>query len=72
MKPNTKKAFAAWCAKKPADESYDWSDDTNCALAQYARHIKVSPEDLPIAWESIAMNGHEDWTFGKLAQRLRA
>jgi len=64
-------AFAKFCESKPADEGYDWSDEQNCAVAQYARATRQDVESLPLAWEAIAMNGGLDQTFGALAFRLR-
>ena len=37
--PLSIEAFADWCEKKPADETYDAGDTHACALAQYARSI---------------------------------
>jgi hypothetical protein len=69
--PLSIEAFADWCEKQPAGRGYDWTDDETCAVAQYAKAHGRRPDDMPLAWEAVAMNGGMDQTFGALAKRLR-
>ena len=84
MKPQlTLEAFADWCEKQPANESYEYFDVCNCAVAQYARHLGINykpvcASDAPEAtfwqraeWEACP-TFDDDPRWGALAARLRA
>lgn len=79
--PLTLEAFADWAEKMPADEQYEWCDDSDCACGQYADAAKVSgsyrahPHPSPDnAFWLKAEQAAFEWprTFGSLAARLRA
>ena len=75
--PETRK-FLAWVKSKPADEYYEWTDSCKCACGQYFGDGCWVSKVMDIQfYEGVNFNsiaGHtiskDDWTFGKLAQRL--
>ena len=75
MKPQLSiEAFAEFCERKPADEQYNYWSMTECACAQYARHLGGQLQGKRKAfWFKInVIATPEPHTFGALAARLRA
>lgn len=87
MRPQlTIEAFADWCEKQPAEKSYNWASEDNCACAQYAKALgmpdafegRYSTDGFWAKADQIALRDdfifRADWsdTFGNLAARLRA
>lgn len=78
-------AFLGWVETQPPERSYPYLSSTRCACAQYARTIGV---DFPTAFLTSQLTGfwrrmndvasqsggnpRQEWTFGALAERLRA
>jgi hypothetical protein len=70
--------FAAFAESKPSGASYNWNSPTNCAAAQYHKHLNGtadcwSRDGRYAPLNAIAFNAR---TFGELARlarlRLRA
>lgn len=73
--PLTVEAFAAFCEGKPADEAYDYCMASSCAVAQFLQAVGVQnftlmSNEIPGAFQGPVTA--EPWTFGALAERLRA
>ncbi len=65
-----------WLAGKPADETYDWRQEHDCACGQYAQEHLVDPwtwvgdRRHVLLWEMNVIAGSCK-TFGQLSERLR-
>lgn len=73
-----------WARSKPADETYDYVNANNCAVAQFGREsghpelLNLSPEELErkhVCLDRIARGNyctHRSlrWTFGAFVARL--
>ena len=77
--------FKEFVQRKPADEHYEWMNSSICACGQYAQSIgfknwmyEVNDTGVSI-WSTLNMlakgdgfsGDKSDWTFGKLAERLK-
>lgn len=60
----------AWARTKPADERYNYSDNTNCALCQFLRETgrAVSPTVVPYFGADDPEGGWRDTEDGDLRQ----
>ena len=77
----------AWARTKPAEERYDFTEPSTCALGQFAREVRgysklsaaredygllVSPELRRAAQGDGNIPRNVKWTFGALVTRLEA
>lgn len=74
--PLSLEAFADWCEKQPANETYNfWSTYTpGCAVIQYLRTLGLGRSDYPRFSSTTGAGeyaGNGTQTFGALAHRLR-
>lgn len=72
---NLTEQFLTFVESKPKDEEYDYCSSSTCAFAQFARAYKIPNPDrfsyeIPEPIKSLI--GSRPWTFGALADRLRA
>lgn len=75
MKPQLSiEAFADFCERKSAEEPYYFWSITECACAQYARHLGGKLQGRRKAFWFVINDvaAVEPHTFGALAARLRA
>lgn len=73
--PLSLKAFRDWCARKPADEKYDWEDGNNCPCAQYQKFLGIYKEawtgnEKLVRLSDAANLNVRSRTFGVLTQHL--
>jgi hypothetical protein len=76
----TIEAFAEWAERQPADKSYHWFSEDDCAAAQYAKFLGLHRDFLERESGSFwnrASKAALDMrrarhTFGALAKRLRS
>jgi len=82
---NLEAQFADWVEKQPKDREYDYWDTGNCALCQGLREMGYQVRVAGgMTWEDSDGHKHlipekpmnalfeRPWTFGALAERLRA
>lgn len=75
--------FALFCASKPLNEAYNWSNCQLCAVGQYLKSLAIEPHSVSWTDDIDVMNsiargnyGHganfdkSQWTFGKLSDRI--
>lgn len=76
MRPQiTLEAFVEFCERKPAHEEYDFTDARNCAVAQFLKSVGVQnyvllSQEIPAPFSDPVC--FRPWSFGALADRLRA
>lgn len=77
--------FIAFCESKPANEAYDWEDESRCACGQFfnnrtfwladERAIEarsgIGLDSIAGGWRFRSTTRHDKWTFGALAKRVR-
>lgn len=72
--------FIAFCKAKPAELRYTYSNPSVCPLTQFAKATN-RPHLVAYCWSfnarndlesalNVPLNTPEDWSFGRLAQRL--
>ena len=77
-KEPTLASFALFAASKDPNERYNWSNRCECAVGQWLASIGRSDDrwigDISlandIAGAHMPYSTHQDWTFGKLADRI--
>jgi hypothetical protein len=73
------KDFIKWLKTRPADETYDYTEPTKCAIAQYRNARGIQPValksgEIPHPFYMIVHPPYrsEPWTFGAALKRARA
>lgn len=73
-------SFLAFVQTKDPTERYNYFNVNNCACAQYCDFVGATYGPAPtvqnglerLASDTNAEDGEDDWTFGGLADRIRA
>lgn len=86
LREPTLAGFIAFCESKPADERYDYMDNTRCAFGQYLNDacnlrgahcggkwwgLEGCMTERPMPFNPLVLVEHPH-VFGELARRLRA
>ena len=63
----THKAFLEWLKQQPPEQKYDYHDNRECAVGQYARSLGLTYHDLSYL-DTVAIQMYPR-TFGAAAKR---